>query len=244
MKQRRSNHKVPRDSLAGKVSVVTGASRGIGLAITRALLNEGCAVVAAARTETSMRRLFASDPKVTPVRCDVRDEGSVERAFAAIKKQFKQLDFLVNNAGISHALAPVEKLSLEAWRTVLDTNLTGMFLCTRAALPLMRRGGVIINNLSVAARGVFAGESAYCASKFGALGFTDTLREELRERGIRVVALLPAATATEIWDQFMPEAPRERMMSPDTVAQAVIAALLLPDNVAVEEVRLAPVVSF
>jgi NAD(P)-dependent dehydrogenase (short-subunit alcohol dehydrogenase family) len=135
-------------------------------------------------------------------------------------------------------------LSLEAWRTVLDTNLTGMFLCTRAALPLMRRGGVIINNLSVAARGVFAGESAYCASKFGALGFTDTLREELRERGIRVVALLPAATATEIWDQFMPEAPRERMMSPDTVAQAVIAALLLPDNVAVEEVRLAPVVSF
>jgi NAD(P)-dependent dehydrogenase (short-subunit alcohol dehydrogenase family) len=228
--------------LAAKVAVVTGASRGIGLAITRALVREGCSVVAAARTLTAMKRVFASEANVTPVACDVRDESSVSRAFSVVKKQFRLLDVLINNAGISHAMAPVEKLSLAAWRAVLDTNLTGTFLCTRAALPLMKRGGVIVNNLSVAARGVFAGESAYCASKFGALGFTDTLREELRERGIRVVALLPASTSTDIWEQFMPDAPRDRMMSPETVAQAVVSSLLLPENSAVEEIRLAPVV--
>ncbi len=228
--------------LAAKVAVVTGASRGIGLAITRALVREGCSVVAAARTLTAMKRVFASEASVTPVACDVRDESSVSRAFSVVKKQFRLLDVLINNAGISHAMAPVEKLSLSAWRAVLDTNLTGTFLCTRAALPLMKRGGVIVNNLSVAARGVFAGESAYCASKFGALGFTDTLREELRERGIRVVALLPASTSTDIWEQFMPDAPRDRMMSPETVAQAVVSSLLLPENSAVEEIRLAPVV--
>ena len=123
---------------------------------------------------------------------------------------------------------------------MLDTNLTGMFLCTRAALPLMRPGGVIVNNLSVAARGVFAGESAYCASKHGALGFTDTLREEVRERGIRVISLLPGPTATDIWNQFMPDAPRDKMLSPEIVARAVVNAIALPDNAALEELRIAP----
>jgi short-subunit dehydrogenase len=105
----------------------------------------------------------------------------------------------------------------------------------------MRKGGVIVNNLSVAARGVFPGESAYCASKHGALGFTDTLREEVRERGIRVISLLPGPTATDIWNQFMPEAPRNKMLSPATVARAVVNAIMLPENAAVEELKIGPV---
>jgi len=134
----------------------------------------------------------------------------------------------------------VEDMPLDIWREVIDTNLTGTFLCTRAALPLMGRGGVIVNNLSVAARGVFPGESAYCASKHGALGLTETLREEVRGRGIRVISLLPGPTRTDLWNQFWPDAPRDKMMSPETVAQALLAAITLPENATVEELRMGP----
>lgn len=247
MKSRKSSNSATSAALAGKVAVVTGASRGIGRAIAQALRAEGCTVVATSRhisaqPKKSGSRLPITDnrPPITAVQCDVRDERSVGALFAAVKKQFGHIDILINNAGMAHALRNIEDLSLETWREVLETNLTGMFLCTRAALPLMRRGGVIVNNLSVAARGVFAGESAYCASKHGALGFTDTLRAEVRGRGIRVVSLLPGPTATDIWNQFMPEAPRDKMMSPETVASAVIATITLPENATVEELRLGP----
>jgi NAD(P)-dependent dehydrogenase (short-subunit alcohol dehydrogenase family) len=247
MKSRKSSTSATRRALPGKVAVVTGASRGIGRSIAGALLADGCTVVATSRRISAQPQKSGSRPPITDNRppitalqCDVRDERSVGALFAAVKKQFGHIDILINNAGMAHALRNIEDLPLETWREVLETNLTGMFLCTRAALPLMRRGGVIVNNLSVAARGVFAGESAYCASKHGALGFTDTLREEVRGRGIRVVSLLPGATATDIWNQFMPEAPRDKMMSPETVARAVIAAITLPENATVEELRLGP----
>lgn len=233
-----------RAALAGKTAVVTGASRGIGEAIARALAEVGCNVALAARSEKSLRKVAAACEKAG-VRtlgqaCDVSDEKSVATFFAAVKSAFRRIDILINNAGVSHAMATVDKLSLAAWNEVLAVNLTGTFLCTRAALPLMRSGGVIVNNLSVAARGVFAGESAYCAAKHGALGFTDTLREEVRERGIRVIALLPGPTDTELWNQFWPEAPREKMMRPETVAAAVVGAIALPENATVEELRIAP----
>ena len=238
MKRANPARKNAGSALAGKVAIVTGASRGIGRAVADALLAQGCSVIPASRTVARTRK--SGDQRWLPTACDVRDERSVAALFASMKKQFGQLDILVNNAGMAHPLRNIEYLPLETWREVLDTNLTGMFLCTRAALPLMRTGGVIVNNLSVAARGVFPGESAYCASKHGALGFTDTLREEVRGRGIRVISLLPGPTATDIWNQFMPEAPRDKMLSPETVARAVVNAIALPENVTVEELRLGP----
>ncbi len=236
-----------REPIAGKVAVVTGASRGIGLAIAQALTAAGVSVIAASRSlSTARKKSSARQPKtnsrlpITEIRCDVRDEAHVALLFAKVKEQFGRVDILVNNAGTAHALRNIQDLPLEIWRQVLDTNLTGTFLCTQAALLLMGKGGVIVNNLSVAARGVFPGESAYCASKYGALGFTETLREEVRERGIRVISLLPGPTATDIWSQFMPNAPRNKMMSPETVALALVNAIALPDNAAVEELRIAP----
>lgn len=230
--------------LRGQVAVITGASRGIGAAIARALAEAGCHVVLGARDEKALRgvasRCEKSGVKALAQTCDVTEESSVRELFLAAKRAFRRVDILINNAGVSHAMAEVEKLSLAAWNQVLAVNLTGTFLCTREALPLMRSGGVIVNNLSVAARGVFAGESAYCAAKHGALGFTDTLREEVRGRGIRVIALLPGPTDTELWNQFWPEAPRSRMMRPETVAAAVLQAISLPANSTVEELRLAP----
>ncbi len=228
--------------LQGKVAVVTGASRGIGLAIARALAAEGCGLAIAARGSLSaaMSSVADSGGAVLGQQCDIRQEEQVAHLFAAVRERFGHLDILVNNAGISHALCEVEHLSVEIWQRTLETNLTGMFLCTRGALPLMSAGGTIVDNLSVAARTVFAGESAYCASKFGALGFTDALREELRPRGIRVISLISGATDTEIWQQFWPDAPRDKMMRPETVAQALVSALVLPENATIEELVLAP----
>src|SRR4029077_11985350 len=170
----------------------------------------------------------------------VRDPASVEKLFKEISRRRSTIGVLINNAGVSHALAPVDQLPVETWEEVIDTNLTGMFLVTRAALPLMRAGGTIVNNLSIAAVQPFAGMSAYNASKFGALGFTHALREDLRKRGIRVLALLPGATDTDIWSQFWPDAPKEKMISAEPVAKAVLHAVSAPANTAIEEIRIGP----
>ena len=231
-------------SLRGKVALITGASRGIGLAIARALAAEGCNLVITSRNKTTLakacRELKAKNAHVLSCLCDVRDPVSVRDLMAAVQGRFHNIDILINNAGIAHSNLSVAELSLESWREVIDTNLTGMFLITRDALPLMKSGGVIVNNLSIAAKRVFAGSSAYNASKHGALGFTNTLREELREKGIRVMARLPGATDTAIWNTLWPEAPRKKMMQPETVAQAVANALVLPTESTVEELVIMP----
>ncbi len=150
------------------------------------------------------------------------------------------LDILVNNAGLAHPNREIAKIPLAEWQEVIATNLTGLFLVTRAALLLMRAGGTIVNNLSVAARTIFPGMAAYTASKHGAMGFTQTLREELRPRQIRVIALMPGATDTAIWDQIWPDAPRHKMISPQTIAKALLAAILLPGNATLSELVITP----
>jgi NAD(P)-dependent dehydrogenase (short-subunit alcohol dehydrogenase family) len=230
--------------LAAKVAVVTGASRGIGLAIAQALAASGSNLAITARHAGALRqaarRLASHNITVLSEICDVGDPKAVENLFRAIRKKFGKIDILINNAGVAHPLADVEKLPWETWQQVIATNLSGLFLVTQSALALMSAGGTIVNNLSVASKQVFKGMSAYCASKFGALGFTEALREDVRERGIRVVALIPGAVDTEIWDQFWPEAPRERMVSPAAIAQAILHAISLPANTAVSELMIGP----
>jgi len=231
--------------LQGKVALVTGASRGIGLAIAETLAAAGCNLCITSRYEATLRsaaqKLKKQKTNILAKTCEIGDPASVGHLFGAIKTQFSQIDILINNAGIAHPLADVEKLDWYVWQQVLQINLSGLFLVTHSALPLMNAGGTIVNNLSVASKHVFKGMSAYCASKFGALGFTDTLREEVRERGIRVVALIPGAVDTEIWQQFWPEAPRERMLSPQTIAQAVLHAATLPKEAVISELTIGPV---
>jgi NAD(P)-dependent dehydrogenase (short-subunit alcohol dehydrogenase family) len=238
------NSKSPR--LRPQVALITGATRGIGLAIARALAAEGCNLIITARDDEALRRLSrelaATKIKILAHPCDVRDPHSVDALFRAARREFRRLDILINNAGIAHANLPVEKLPFPVWKDVLETNLDGMFLVTQAALAVMKRGGTIVNNLSIAATRVFAGSAAYNASKHAALGFTNTLREELRPKGIRVIALLPGATDTDIWTTLWPQAPRDKMMKPETVAQAVVQAILLPANATVETLEILPTV--
>lgn len=225
-----------------RVVVITGGSRGIGLATAQAFAAQGDQVIISGRDAGRLKSAadqIRSD-QIDKIVCDVRDPASVEQTFQQIDSRYGTIDVLFNNAGVAHALTPVEKLAPETWREVMETNLTGMYLVTRAALPLMGAGSSIVNNLSVAAVRPFSGMSGYNAAKFGALGFTKALREELRQKGIRVIALLPGATNTEIWQQFWPEAPREKMMKPETVAAAILHAISAPPEASVEELMIGP----
>lgn len=230
--------------LKGKIALVTGATQGIGLAIARALADEGCSLILSGRNTRQLqsiaKQLGRKRVTVLAEPCDVRDEQSVSDLFNAVRRKFRRLDILVNNAGIAHVNLPASQLPARVWSDVIATNLTGMFLVSKAAIPLMKPGSVMVNNLSVAAKQIFPGLSAYNASKHGALGFTNTLREELREKEIRVVALLPGATATDIWDVFWPEAPRKKMVRPELIAQAVVDAVNLPAEASVDEISILP----
>ena len=231
--------------LHGKTALVTGSSRGIGRAIAVALARAGAAVVVnylrrEAEARAVEKEIAGLDRPCIGVQADVSIAGDVERLVRTAEERSGPIDILINNAGIAHANLPVEKLPLPVWKDVLETNLTGTFLITQAALAIMKRGSTIVNNLSIAANRVFPGSAAYNASKHGALGLINTLREELRPRGIRVIALLPGATDTDIWTTLWPEAPRKKMMSPATVAEAVVQAILLPANATVESLEILP----
>lgn len=233
-----------KPSLRSRTALITGATRGIGFAIARALAAAGCNLIVTGRDEKALtkisRGLRRHKIRVLAHPCDVRDPHSVDALFRAIRRDFRRLDILINNAGIAHANLPIEKLPYPVWKDVLATNLDGTFLVTQASLVMMQRGTTIVNNLSIAATRVFSGTAAYNVSKHAALALTNTLREELRPRGIRVISLLPGATDTDIWTTLWPQAPRRKMMQPETIAQAVIAAILLPANATVETLEILP----
>ena len=230
--------------LSGRLALITGANRGIGLAIARALAREGCDLIITGRDERALAKARTELEKlkvqVLAQSCDVRSPNSVDYLFALVRGLHKPLDILINNAGIGHPNRTVGELPYPTWMEVVDTNLNGLFLMTQAALAVMKRGSTIVNNLSISAERVFPGSAAYNASKHGALGFTNTLREELRPKGIRVIALMPGATDTAIWDALWPRAPRRKMMSAETVARTVVDALLLPENATVEKIVVMP----
>jgi len=246
----RSRKSTPREPLlAGRLALITGANRGIGLAIARALACEGCNLIITGRDERALAKARTELEKLQPSQlnlhvlaqsCDVRSPDSVDYLFALVRGLRKPLDILINNAGIGHPNLVVGELPYPTWMEVIDTNLNGLFLMTQASLAVMKRGSTIVNNLSISAERVFPGLAAYTASKHGALGFTDTLREELRPKGIRVIALMPGATDTAIWSAIWPTAPRRKMMSAETVAHTVVNALLLPENTTVERIVVMP----
>ena len=147
----------------------------------------------------------------------------------------------MNNAGITQPVVTVEDTALEVWRDVIDTNLTGtLSVHARGAAADEARGRPSSTTCRRRPRQVFPKYATYSAAKRGALGFTLSLREELIPRGIRVTALMPGATATDMWDQIMPDAPRDRMIDVDSVAQAVLYAVLLPPNVNPSKICLIP----
>lgn len=231
-------------SLEGQTALITGASRGIGRAIAARLAREGARLLITARSAELQEaaRELTELTEVHAVCADVTRPANVQGLFEEVRTRFDSLDILVNSAGVAEA-APVVETSADLWQKTLAVNLTATFLCSRAALEVMlpRRRGHIVNLISVAAIIPYAGNSAYAAAKAGALAFTRVLREEVRAAGIRVTAVLPGPTDTPLWDRFWPQAPREKMMSPAAVAEAVVSAILLPGNAVAEELILRPI---
>jgi NAD(P)-dependent dehydrogenase (short-subunit alcohol dehydrogenase family) len=182
------------------VAIVTGGSKGIGLAIARALLGGGGQVAISGRSDDDLKKAAQSlggGDRVLAIRADVREPADAERLVGNAVKRFGGLDVLVNNAGIGK-FANVADMSVDDWREILDTNLSGVFYCTRAALPELRRrgGGYIVNISSLAGKNAFTGGAAYCASKAGLNQFSEALMQEVRHDNIRVSYVMPGSVAT------------------------------------------------
>jgi 3-oxoacyl-[acyl-carrier protein] reductase len=190
------------DSLSGKVAMVTGGSRGIGLAIARGLAAQGAHVCITGRDDAHLsaaRPLIEKEGpgSVETLHADVRRYDDVERAVAAAVARFGGLDFLINNAGVG-IFANVADMTPAQWSEVIDTNLTGVFHACHAAIPHMRRrgGGFIINISSLAGKNAFPRAAAYCATKSGLNAFSEALMQEVRYDGIRVSYVMPGSVAT------------------------------------------------
>jgi len=233
------------------VAIVTGGSKGIGFAIARALLGREMQVTITGRSERDLQHAAASlqaGDKLHAVSADVRDEAAARRIVADTVARFGGVDILVNNAGVGR-FANVVDMTAEAWREVIDTNLTGVFYCTHAALPELRRrgGGYIINISSLAGKNAFTGGAAYCASKAALNAFSEALMQEVRYDNIRVSYVMPGSVSTGFGDrgdsgQADPSTAlgADWKLSPDDVAQAVVDLVAQDPRALVSRVEMRP----
>jgi len=189
-------------SIKGKIILITGGSKGIGFGIAKTLLAEGARVAITSRTQASADEAAdqlrkSSKGEVLPLKADVRDSSSQEQAVNEVMKTFGRLDVLIANAGLGY-FSPIESLTTDQWNETIDTNLTGVFHSVKACIPALKETkGYIITIASLAGTNFFAGGSAYNASKFGLVGFTQAIMLDLRNYGIKVSTIMPGSVATE-----------------------------------------------
>ena len=228
-----------------QVAVVTGASRGIGLATASMLAHRGATVVLIARGLPALEAAAkAIGPRASVVPCDVADRADVDRAIETIRAKHGTPQILVNNAGVFR-IATIDQTSTDDFEAALQINLLAPFLFVRGFLGEMKanRSGHIITVGSIADRSIFPENSAYAASKFGARAMHEVLRAELKGSGVRATLVSPAPVDTALWDEIDPDArqgftARRDMLSADAVAQAIEFALNRPVEVNVDELRL------
>jgi len=179
--------------LTGRRVLVTAGAAGIGLAIVERLLLHGARVFVCDVADATLAAFAKANPQAAAIKADVSSEADVDRMFATVRAEFGGLDALVNNAGIAGPTGAVEDIDPAEWRRCLDIDLTGQFLCTRRAVPMLKTsgGGSIINISSSAGRHGYAFRTPYSSAKFGIIGFTQSLAKELGPANIRVNAILP-----------------------------------------------------
>ena len=229
-------------ALAGRTALVTGASKGIGFAISQKLAEAGANVVMVARTRRELQA-SACELDAGAFVADVADARSVNRLLGALAERAIRPEILVNNAGL-FKIAQLLDTTPEDFESTLRTNVMAPFLLARALAPAMRGAGRghIVTIGSIADRHAYAGNAAYAASKFGARAMHQVLREEMRGSGIRVSLVSPGPTDTPLWDPIEPDSkpgltPRTSMLEPDAVGDAVLYVVTRPPEVNIDELR-------
>ena len=242
-------------SLEGKVAAVTGASSGIGEAVALQLCKRGAAVSLGARREdrinTLCDRMSTDGGRALAIPTDLADEESARSFIETTKAEFGRLDILINNAGVM-LLGPIYEADTEQWRRMVDVNVMGLLWCTHAALPIMAEqgSGHIVNVSSVAGRTAALGSGVYNATKWGVVGFSEALRQEALNMGVRVTVIEPGYVETEL--QGHNEHPmvlegikkmREEVETPlysEDIADAIVYCLEAPEHVSINELLIRP----
>jgi NAD(P)-dependent dehydrogenase (short-subunit alcohol dehydrogenase family) len=234
------------DSLTGKRALVTGASKGIGLAIAEALVREGVEVAICGRRDSELRGALgvlqkaAPGTKITGCVADVSKPEQVLDLFAFVKRELGGLDILINNAGIG-IFKPTAELTVEEWDTMIGVNLSGSFYCSRSALSLFHEagGGFIINISSLAGRNPFAGGSGYNASKFGMNGFSEAMMLDHRNDNVRVSYVMPGSVDTEFSGKEGQEK-SDWKIAPRDIAEIVLHILRMSARTLISRVEVRP----
>ncbi len=229
--------------LASKVAIVTGASRGIGRAISVALAQEAATVVLAAR---SIQKLQETADQVTKaggkaqiVVTELTEEESIKNLVKVTHDKFSRLDILVNNAGVTHS-AGLEQTTTEDWECCMQVNARAPFILCREALPLLRKSqaGYIINIASVVGVKGYPLQSAYTSSKHALRGMTISLAEELKGSNIRVHLLCPGGVDTELVQKVRPDIKRDELMQPEEIAELVLYLVTHKGNAVIDELHI------
>ncbi len=229
-------------SIENQIAVVTGAGRGIGRAIAIELGKLGARVVLAARSRTELEdtaRVIGSSASVIPT--DVRKKEDLEKLFEQVAFASGPVDILVNAAGLG-IFGPVIDFKDEDFETLIETNLRGIFFACRLVLPSMieRKSGHIVNIASIAGKVGSANRAVYCASKFGVVGFTESLVEEVRQHGIRAAVICPGSTDTRFSPKETSGKARDKMLRPEDVAHAVRMIVTQEPNSFISEIIMRP----
>ena len=231
--------------LKNQVVIITGASRGIGAETALAFGQVGAKVVLTARTKPDVEavadRIRENGGEALAVVADVTQVDQVENLMRLAVEGYEKIDILVNNAGVGR-FGPVVDFDPLLWNTVIESNLTSTYLCSKYALGpmLTRKSGQIINVLSIAATATFKASGAYCAAKAGALALTKVLSEEVRGENVRVTAVLPGSTHTSFWDRIEPHPDFDLMLKPAHVAEAILSVAKQPLGMVIEEITVTP----
>jgi NAD(P)-dependent dehydrogenase (short-subunit alcohol dehydrogenase family) len=232
-------------ALTGKVAVVTGGSRGIGLAVARAFLERGADVAITGTSTDNLRKAqevlqrTAPDRQVLALRADVRRYEEVDEAIGAVASRLGGIDILVNNAGVG-IFRRVAEMARKDWHQIIDTNLTGVFHCCHTAIPHLkaRGGGWIINISSLAGTNPFQEGAAYCASKAGLNAFSEALMQEVRHDGVRVAYVMPGSVRTEFSGRTLGD--DEWKLAPEDVAEVITDLIAHPTRSLPSRVEIRP----